>query len=166
MGEGSSSERPLGAAAKALGRRPLTVRELTDHLRRRGFDEAAVEEAVAALSADGHLDDAALAEHYLEARAGRLLHGPARMVRELVDRGVDEAVARRAWQALIDDGRVDPRDLLRRALERRLPAGAEPADRKAVRRVYNALLRAGFEASEVMTALFPHSSAGGVSDEE
>jgi regulatory protein len=145
-------------ALSLLARRPRTSQELDQELERRGHGREAIDEARRRVESDGYLDDAALALHFIGARANRLGHGPARLIGDLLRRGVSPEVAERAWQIAVEQGEVDPADLLRRAVVRRLKGRAK-LDSRAVARVYNALLRAGYDGLEVQRELEGYRAA-------
>jgi regulatory protein len=143
-------------ALSLLARRPLTEAELRGRLAAAGHAADVCDAVCRRLSEHGYLDDARLAEEYIVARAVRLGHGPDRLIAALVRRGLDEDVATGAWRRLVERGDLDPHDLLRDQVVRRLaPYGPKP-DRRAYARVYNALLRSGFPADDVTEALRPH----------
>jgi regulatory protein len=157
-------------AVRLLARRPLARRELLHKLTGAGYGEAESEEAVGSLQEDGYLDDAELALHYITVRAERMGHGRSRLLMELERRGVDPATAEKAWDRAVDSGAVDPDLLLRRAVKKRLETLSGDPDRRSLARVYNALLRSGFEPQAVRGALEPYFSgsgepAGGFDDE-
>ncbi|NIM01265.1 MAG: hypothetical protein GTN89_10580 [Acidobacteria bacterium] len=141
-----------------LARRPLCQAELRKRLAARGVDRDSVERTVADLVAERLLDDEALALDYIVLRSGRLRLGKQRLVRDLERRGVDRDVALRAYGRAIEDGDVDPDELLREAVASRLRRERKltPA---AQRRVYNALLRAGFSAEGLYAELKRQSAA-------
>ena len=134
-----------------LGHRPHTAAELRKRLAEHGLDPGEIDETLAGLARQGQVDDRRLALFYLLTRSGRLGHGPARLAKELEERGVAAETIRDAWEEAVRDHGLDPVRLLDRALAKRLPGGR--IDRTAARRVYNALLRAGFEAHAVRQAL-------------
>jgi SOS response regulatory protein OraA/RecX len=78
--------------------------------------------------------------------------GKVRLLRELERRGVDREVAERAYLRAVDDGDLDPDSLLREAVKARLKRERD-LDAGALRRVYNALLRAGFPAAGLYAEL-------------
>jgi regulatory protein len=153
----------LEAAVRQLARRPLTCRELRDRLRKAGYADEEAEEAVARLREQGYLDDHELAVHFITVRAERKGHGPARLVRELEARGVAAETAARALRSARESGAVDPDRILRREVEKRLGRQGTSPDRKAQARVYNALLRSGFEPQSIRSAL--EDAAGGFDDD-
>ena len=65
-----------------LARRDFTVRELSERLLQRGFEEAAAAGAMAELVRDGVLDDGRYAQNYVAYHAGRG-QGPLRIAAEL-----------------------------------------------------------------------------------
>jgi len=65
-----------------LSRRDFTVRELSERLIERGFEEAAAAGVVAELLRDGVLDDGRYAQNYVAYHAGRG-QGPLRIAAEL-----------------------------------------------------------------------------------
>ena len=93
----ASSDAAHAAALRLLTTRARTRAELRQRLEGRGFEPAAVAEALDRLERVGLIDDAALAELVAEGRAERGLDAPA-IAAELRDRGVDPAVAEQAAQ--------------------------------------------------------------------
>ncbi len=72
-------------------------------------------------------------------------------MRDLVGRGVDPAVAREALADGLGQGDLDPEGVLRREIHRRLPG--DMITPREHRRVYNAMLRAGFEPLAIRRAM-------------
>ncbi len=127
------------AALRALTLRRLTEAQLRERLLRKGFDADAVEEAVAACKSFGYLDDRLFAQLYVDGR--RKAVGDARLVAELVKRGIDrdaaiESVARAAH---------DEDERLTLALEKILRTRPDPSYPNCAR----ALERLGFPASAI-----------------
>lgn len=153
MTAGNRDDAAVERAIELVSRRPLTCAEVRRKLVAEGFEPAAAEAAAGRLSDSGVLDDAKLASHYILARTERLGHGRERLIGELVRRGVEPEVARRAWDDIVGAGDLDPGSLLAREAGRRVRAEGGRLDRKGYARVYNALLRAGFEPGDVDAAL-------------
>jgi len=156
----------LSEALRRLARRPFTCREVEDHLRRAGFPDGEIDDAIERLRADRYLDDLELGLHYVTARGVRKGHGRARLVRELEGRGVAPEVAREAWRLAVDSGDVDPSEILRHEVEKRMPQGVGRIDRRAYARVYNALLRLGHEPGPIREALASRAAEPGEIDED
>ncbi len=147
------------AVEEALGlisRKPRTVAELRETLSGQDYPPAAVEDAVAYLVDRGWLDDLKLATDFIVLRARRLGHGPRRLLGDLRRRGVDRDVAQTAWDQAVSQGEIELRSLTQRALRRRLPAEAGPTEPRLFARVYNAMLRSGFDASDVDKEMEPY----------
>lgn len=79
-------------ALRMLAQRRLTEAQLHGKLTRKGFDDESVAAAVASCRRDGLLDDALYATLYVETK--RAAVGDARLVAELVKRGIDRDAAR------------------------------------------------------------------------
>jgi regulatory protein len=153
-------------ALRWLARRPLTEAELRGRLAAAGHPAATADRLCRRMREAGYLDDRRLAEHFIQARAARLGHGPERLVAELVRRGVPPAVARAAWDAAAAGGDVSAAELLGRQVARRLGPRGRPLDRRAWARQARALVRAGFAAEEVERALAPFRSGAEPAEDE
>ena len=79
-------------ALRFLAQRRLTEAQLFAKLERKGFAQDAVESAVASCKRDGLLDDGLFATLYVEGKRAPV--GDARLVAELVKRGIDRESAR------------------------------------------------------------------------
>lgn len=79
-------------ALRLLAQRRLTQAQLAAKLQRKGFDDDAVAAALASCKRDGLLDDGLYALLYVEGK--RAAVGDARLVAELVQRGIDREAAR------------------------------------------------------------------------
>jgi regulatory protein len=161
--EASPSRAAEAAWREALRRiavRPRTTVEIRQQLEERGHGAASIDRVVDRLRERGYVDDAELAWNFIVARAPRLGHGPRRLIGDLVRRGVSRETAEAAWRRAVEQGDVDGEALLRRELQRRLGPTIRPVDPRTRRRVYNALLRAGFEGSAVHRELALLGGAG------
>jgi regulatory protein len=131
-----------------LARRGWTRRDLARRLVRRGAPPAVAEGVVADLEARGHVDDAAFAATWAEARArGRAL-GSRRLREELARKGVASPLADAAVRAAFAE--ADEATRARAAAARRWPAlrGAGGGQTGA-RRLGAYLLRRGYPAALV-----------------
>ena len=135
--------------------RLLTVRDLTEHqlrgkLESRAHHASEIDRVVHKLKADGTLDDRRLAQGRARAEAERGRKGPHRVRRELEEAGVDASLAKAAVKEAFAE--IDPGETLGALLEKRL-RGSKHLDQSEYRRTYQYLLRRGFEAGDVISAL-------------
>lgn len=133
-----------GKALEALARRPLSRREVTERLDRRGVREDIAEETADWLERMGYVDDGEyagqIARHY--ATKG---YGAGRVREELAKRGVPREYWDTALEQMPDTG-----DAVDRFLRAKLRG--EP-DRKEKKRVADALLRRGFSWEEIRSGM-------------
>jgi regulatory protein len=144
-------------ALRCLALRRLTEAQLWKKLEAKGFDDDAIAAAVAGCKRDGYLDDRLYATLYIE--GPRKAVGDARIVAELVKRGIDRDIA----QAAVAHATADERARLAaaRAKFRRTKPDA------SYQSVARGLERLGFPTSLIYGALreeaamvFAESSAG------
>jgi len=89
------------AALRMLAMRRLTEAQLWKKLEARGYADDAIADAVAGCKRAGYLDDQLFATLYVE--GPRKAVGDARLVAELVKRGIDRGVAQQAVRAAPSD---------------------------------------------------------------
>lgn len=143
----------LTLALRLLALRDLTEHQLRTRLEARHHASVDIGQVIDKLKADGTLNDERLARTRARAEAERGRKGPHRVRRELEEAGVAAAVAKTAAQEAFAD--LDPADMLDALLKKRLQG--KPLDPPAQRRTYQYLLRRGFEASDVISALRKYS---------
>lgn len=132
-------------AANIIGSRPLSKRELTKRLVKKGNEEADAQAAADWLEELGAVDDedyaAALVRHY-----GARGYGPQRLREELRRRGVP----RELWDAALEE-LPDSGETLDALIRKRCRGDlTDPKERK---RVCDALLRRGFSWGQVKAAM-------------
>lgn len=132
-------------AANIIGGRPLSKRELTRRLVRKGADAEDAGAAADWLEDIGAVNDreyaALLVRHY----AGKG-YGRARIREEMRRRGVD----RELWDEALEE-LPDQTETLDRLIQKK--CRGDLSDRREVRRVSESLMRRGFSWSEVKAAL-------------
>jgi regulatory protein len=143
------------AGLRALARRELSVAQLRDRLKRRGYTAHAIDDAIARLLDAGALDDERVARAAARTSAQVKRHGRSRVARELTALGIPRDVADRALAEVFEA--VDEQALLRQALARRLRGSTSLADPAARRRVFAALVRQGFAPGAVQQVLRAHA---------
>jgi regulatory protein len=143
------ASRAIEAALVFLGYRPRSEKEVRDRLRRGGFEQDAIEHAIARLHEWRYLDDADFARCWVENRSTHRPRGRRLLQQELRHKGIDGETAREA----IDDADLDETGAAEALARRRLPAyaGDEPA---AIRRRLGAYLaRRGYGYDVIRIAL-------------
>jgi len=143
---------PFQIALALLARRSYSVAELRRALKKK-FPDAAdeISNAVARLRQLGYLDDKKLAENYALSIARNRSFGRYRVRRELrgkllKDSDVDAAVEKTFAS-------VDERELLARAVEKKIRTIRKPVTRARLASLCQSLVRRGFCADDIMREL-------------
>jgi regulatory protein len=137
------------AALRMLAQRRLTESQLHAKLSRKGFDDDAVAAAVASCKRDGLIDDRLYAALYVETK--RAAVGDARLVAELVRRGIDRVAARERVAA----AEISESERVGAAYERLRRAAPNLSYQSAARK----LERLGFPASLIYRVLRERAAA-------
>lgn len=132
--------RALELAYRQLNRRDRTAAQLRQHLASRGVEEAAIDEALATLVRDGHLDDARYARTFAEDRRALDGWGPERIERALLAAGVDGELVAAALGVRDADDELDAAVTLLRRRCREVPE----TDRER-ERALGLLVRKGYD---------------------
>lgn len=155
----ADEEGALRSALRMLERRAHSRRELGRKLRFKGHGPAAVDAALARLDRLGLIDDAAFAEAYVAARAGRG-RGPARLRRDLEALGVAPEAVAAALGTLESDDTPDPwQRTLEQATSRAEAMRGLPRDVRQ-RRLSNFFARRGFSDETSRAAIRELIGAG------
>ncbi|MBF0285447.1 MAG: RecX family transcriptional regulator [Magnetococcales bacterium] len=152
--EGRRFRRLLARAARKLGRRPMSRRELIaaleDPEREPESDPALLARVADRCQELGYLDDAAFARQRTAWRLERCGWGPARLRLELRRKGVDEPLIQEALARQTEE--LAPEAGARQALRRRF--GESPAaDGSTLRRMRDFLARRGFDGATIRRAI-------------
>ncbi len=145
---------PYVVGLKMLARRELSTTQVRERLRRKGFADHESDPAIDRLQDEGALDDVRTATAFARQALNLKMRGRQRTLREIQAMGIDRGVARTAVDEVY--AAVDERDLIERVLTRRLKGPiSSPAE---FRRLYQALLRQGFDSGTVVSILKAHTS--------
>ena len=148
-------ERVFQRAAKLLAAKQRSVEELREKLLTgRGATKAMVDEVIARLSEYGYLDDAKFAQSYASLRLRERPIGRRRLERDLWLKKVDKKTAETALDEVFDA--TPESDLIDRAIAKRVRLRGKPKTREDAKKLFDHLLRQGFEfelVSEKVRAL-------------
>lgn len=152
LDQAADEEGAIRAALRMLERRAHARAELGRKLGSKGHSDAAVTAALLRLDQLGLIDDAAFADAYVSARAGRG-RGAARLRRDLGALGVAEPIIMRALSALGDGTTPDPWRRTLEQAERRAGAMRGLPRQVRLRRLAAFLARRGFTGAEAHAAI-------------
>ena len=147
---------PVRAAYAAglamLARRELSEAQIRERLRRKDHAAEAIDLAVARLRETGAVNDRRVAVGAARTEAQVRSRGRGYVLRKLQSLGIAAATAADAVDAVF--GALDESALLARALSRRLRGPSAAIRNQAhFRRLYQQLVRQGFQPSAVLSAL-------------
>jgi regulatory protein len=142
---GRATESALGL----LAHRPRSVREITDRLRRKGYEQVTIDRAIEKLEGWGYIDDTEFARFWVENRASHKPRGHRLLEQELRQKGVDrELVKEVIAEAEIDEGTA-ALDLARA----KLPSYKHDDPQTARRKLVGYLQRRGFDYDVIKPAI-------------
>jgi regulatory protein len=151
----TARERVFQRAAKLLAAKQRSVEELREKLSTtRGATSALVDEAIARLREYGYLDDAKFAQSYASLRLRERPLGRRRLERDLWIKKVDKRTAETALDEVFES--TPEADLIDRAIAKRVRLRGKPKTRADAKKLFDHLLRQGFEfelVSEKVRAL-------------
>jgi regulatory protein len=143
------SDDPYSKALDLLTRRDHTSVELAMKLQSRGFDRAAIDATIDKLTNQGFIDDTRFAGRWVESalRSGRGF-GP-KLLADLLQKGVNRETAQQAVAAGTADNPAE--QVLQEIVTRKFAAfNNSTATQKERQRIYNYLLRRGFQLSTIL----------------
>lgn len=134
-----------------LSRRPYSVAGLRRALEKKFPASSEIPGVISRLRQLGYLDDAKFAEAYASSLARVRHFGRHRVRRELKSRLVDYRVIDRAVENTFTS--VDERELLDRAIDRKIRTLRKPFTRSKLASLCRSLIRRGFRADDIMKAV-------------
>ena len=136
-------------ATRLLAARPRSVNEVLRKLRERGHNPSAASRAVGRLEDLGLLNDEEFSQHFARVRAARG-HGPARLLTDLLGKGVERRLAERAIDEVLAEEEFDELGQARRLAEKRIRQLGDLPATALKRRLIQYLGRRGFRGYEVI----------------
>ena len=159
----TARERVFQRAAKLLAAKQRSVEELREKLSTtRGATKAIVDEAIERLREYGYLDDAKFAQSYASLRLRERPLGRRRLERDLWVKKVDKGTAETALDEVFES--MPEAELIDRAIAKRVRVRGKPKTREDAKKLFDHLLRQGFEfelVSEKVRALVRDEGAEG-----
>ena len=153
-------ERVLQRAAKLLAAKQRSVEELREKLSTtRGASKAMVDEAIGRLREYGYLDDAKFAQNYASLRLRERPIGRRRLERDLWLKKVDKKTAETALDEVFES--TPEEHLIDRAIAKRIRLRGTPNTREEAKKLFDHLLRQGFEfelVSEKIRSISKHDA--------
>ena len=134
-----------------LAGRELSIEGVRARLKDRGYPPDEIAGAIERLIESGALDDARVARAFARTAATVKHRGRLRVMRELLQMGIDSGVASEALGEVY--GELDERALIDDALRRKLRGRTRLNDQQEYARIYQFLMRQGFSPAGVTAAL-------------
>ncbi len=138
-------------AYRYLSYRDRSERETAEHLRKKGLDEAVVQETLRYLIEAKYLDDRRFAEHWARTRAENKQFGRYRLRQELIGKGLTPDLIDETLDTLFDT--VREVDLARACVEKKLRSMQDLDPVKRKRRLAGLLQRKGFSSHIIYQVL-------------
>jgi regulatory protein len=146
-------DQALALAYRYLNRRERTSQEVRRHLEQKRVEARLAEQVVAALTAQGYLDDTRFARLFVQDKRELEQWGDERIRRGLLARGIDpEVIAAEIGKNDVTETSETEFDRALELLARRFPS--PPRDRRGLDRALGVLIRKGYEpelAFDVLT---------------
>lgn len=134
-----------------LKARDYTQRQLEDKLKRGGYPEDIIAEAVAYVKACGYVNDENYARSFIEYH--RESRSRIRMEHDLLQKGISKELIRKTFDALQEDGtEIDEEAVIRQLLEKKKYV-SQTATMEEKRKMYYFLCRKGFRSDTINRAL-------------
>jgi len=134
-----------------LSYRPRSSSEITEYLKEKSYDEPIIREVIDHLARIGYVNDVEFADYWVEGRRKRKPIGHLALKRELEEKGLSEDLVEKIIEK--EKGSSDEYGAARQVAMDRIKKMGDIDKRKAKKRVYDYLLRRGFEFDTVYKVL-------------
>ena len=144
----SFEEERAGARKKALvllTDMDRSESELSEKLKRAGFSDAAVRDALAYVKSFGYVDDDKYASHYVEVMQRK--RSRRRIAYDLMKKGLSRDIIEKAVE---DEGPLDERPLIRELMKKKMRK-QDPSDAKVRAKTIAYLSRQGFKTEDILS---------------
>ncbi len=144
-------KRAKSAALRYLVYRNRSSHEVREHLAKKGFPSAVVEETLSHLKALNYLNDKNFAQSWGRSRTQTKKIGKQRLRQELLTKGIESEVVKDALQSIYSE--IDELQLARDCVQKKISSMKEIDIDKKRRRMAQFLARKGFTAATVYAIL-------------
>ncbi|HJQ71290.1 MAG TPA: RecX family transcriptional regulator [Blastocatellia bacterium] len=145
-------EKTWATALKMLAARARSESQLRERLLAKPWAEAeAVEDCIRRLKELGYLNDSLFAHSYASSRLSLRAVGRGRLARELRAKRVPSKTIDETLDLVFDE--VGEESLIDRAIKKRIRTHGRPADRASAKRLFDHLVRLGFEYDLIIRRL-------------
>ncbi len=155
-------------ALNLLSKKSRSRWEMRRLLARRCERDALIESVLDKCVARGYLDDVKYAVQLARVQTERKRHGRRRVAQELRARGLAEDIIDQTLQEIFSS--LDEMALLQKAIESKLRHWTRPLNRQKIKKMYDQLVRAGFDTDLIVRALrklrIPVPAGAATSEEE
>lgn len=145
-------DKTMAAALKILASRARSENQLRERLLAKPWADAeAVEDCISRLKELGYVNDSRFAHSYASSRLTLRAVGRGRLTRELRAKRVSGRTIDEALDLVFDE--VGEDSLIERAIRKRIRTHGRPTDRASAKRMFDHLVRLGFEYDLIIRKL-------------
>ena len=145
-------DKTWAAALKILASRARSENQLRERLLAKPWaDREAVEDCITRLKELGYVNDSRFAHSYASSRLSLRAVGRGRLARELRAKRVSGKTIDEALDLVFDE--VGEESLIDRAIRKRIRTHGRPTDRASAKRMFDHLVRLGFEYDLIIRKL-------------
>ena len=135
-------EKAVNSALNYLGYRSRSINETKNYLKKKGYDEKIIKEAICYLEDKEYLDDLCFTKMWIRIRKENHLLGKCRIKSELLLKGIDVDLIDEELDVLYSEEEENEKAL--EAARKQLKKYGEVEDEKKLQRLYRFLVNKGF----------------------